>query len=68
MFPSPPLYIDDNTAVDVTGDGSYIIWDEGFSFYSDFTISLWGRNFTKDSNITLYLDKRVKYIVRDSII
>ena len=49
--PSPPLYIDDNTAVDVTGDGSYIIWDEGFSFYSDFTISLWGRNFTKDSNI-----------------
>lgn len=49
--PSPPLYIDENTAVDVTGNGSYIIWDRGFSLYSDFTASLWGREFTENSNI-----------------
>lgn len=49
--PSPPLYIDENTAVDVTENGSYIIWDKGFSLYSDFTASLWGREFTEDSNI-----------------
>lgn len=49
--PSPPLYIDENTAVDVTENGSYIIWDEGFSLYSDFTASLWGREFTENSNI-----------------
>jgi hypothetical protein len=49
--PSPPLYIDENTAVDVTENGSYIIWDKGFSLYSDFTASLWGREFTENSNI-----------------
>lgn len=49
--PFPPLYIDENTAVDVTGNGSYIIWDRGFSLYSDFTASLWGREFTENSNI-----------------
>lgn len=49
--PSPPLYVDENTAVDVTENGSYIIWDEGFSLYSDFTASLWGREFTENSNI-----------------
>ena len=49
--PSPPLYIDENTAVDVTENGSYIIWDRGFSLYSDFTASLWGREFTENSNI-----------------
>ena len=49
--PYPPLYVDGNTAVDVTGNGSYIIWDEGFNIYSDFTASLWGREFTENSNI-----------------
>ena len=49
--PSPPLYVDDNTAVDVTANGSYVIWDNGFSLSEDFTASLWGYNFNINSNI-----------------
>lgn len=50
-YPVPPIYVDDNTAVDLTSDGSYVIWDDGFSLQENFTASLWGRNFKSDSTI-----------------
>ena len=49
--PTPPAFVDDNTAVNLTGDGSYVIWKEGFAIPNDFTASLWGRSFNKDSTI-----------------
>lgn len=49
--PSPPIYVDGNTAVDLTGDGSYVLWDSGFSLNEDFTASLWGHDFNENSTI-----------------
>lgn len=49
--PEPPNYVDNNTAVDVTGNGEYIVWDTGYSINGDYTISLWGRDFNEDSTI-----------------
>lgn len=52
--PSPPIYVDGNTAVDVTEDGSYVIWNIGFDISSDFTASLWGKDFNENSNIITF--------------
>lgn len=52
--PDPPIYVDGNTAVDLTGDGSYVIWDSGFDITTDFTASLWGRDFIPNSNIITF--------------
>lgn len=49
--PSPPIYVDDDTAVDLTEEGSYVLWDNGFLLNEDFTASLWGNNFNENSNI-----------------
>lgn len=43
--PSPPIYIDDDTAVDARTSGRYVAFDEGYSIDGDFTASLWGRDF-----------------------
>lgn len=53
--PDPPVYVDDNTAVDVTDDGAYVIWNEGFDINTDFTASLWGKDFNTDSNIITFI-------------
>lgn len=42
--PDPPKYID-NKEVDLTDDGSWIQWDEGFNIQNDFTMRIWGRSF-----------------------
>ena len=49
--PSPPIYVDDNTAIDLTGEGSYVLWNSGYEINGDFTASLWGRNFNENSKI-----------------
>lgn len=49
--PSPPIYVDDNTAIDLTGEGSYVLWNSGYEINGDFTASLWGRNFNENSQI-----------------
>lgn len=54
--PSPPIYIDGNTAVDVTGTGDYVIWDTGYNINGNFTASLWGRNFNENSTIITMTD------------
>ena len=42
--PDPPKYID-NKEVDLTDDGSWVQWDEGFNMQNDFTMRIWGRSF-----------------------
>ena len=49
--PSPPIYIDNNTAIDITGTGDYVLWDSGYKINGDFTASLWGRNFNENNEI-----------------
>lgn len=54
--PTPPNYVDNNTAVDVRNNGQYIEWNSGFELNSDFTASLWGRDFNENSNIITMTD------------
>lgn len=68
--PSPPIYVDGNTAVDVTEDGSYVIWNIGFDISSDFTASLWGKDFNENSNIITFTttsDNEIKINYRKDI-
>lgn len=48
--PSPATYIDD-TLIDLSANGSYVKFDEGFMIPSDFTIQCIGRDFTDYSTI-----------------
>lgn len=54
--PTSPNYVDNNTAVDVRNNGQYIEWNSGFELNSDFTASLWGRDFNENSNIITMTD------------
>lgn len=54
--PTSPIYVDDNTAVDVRADGRYVEWNSGFELSNDFTASLWGRDFNQDSDIITMID------------
>lgn len=42
--PDPPKYID-NKEVDLTDNGSWVQWEEGFNIQNDFTMRIWGRSF-----------------------
>lgn len=48
--PDPPTYIDD-TLIDLSDEGSNVVWSEGFVINKDFTFSIWGRNFNPNTNI-----------------
>lgn len=51
--PSPPTYIGNN-AVDLTAEGSWVNWNNNqFDFSSDWTLNLFGKNFTPNSNIVI---------------
>lgn len=50
VVPPPPVYIDDKE-LDLTQEGSYVVWDEGYQVNGDFTGILIGRNFTPYSTI-----------------
>lgn len=52
----PPIYIDDNTAVDARNNGQYVEWDSGFELNDNFTASLWGRDFNENSDIITMID------------
>lgn len=56
-YPDPPIYVDDDTAVDLRQDGNYVSWQEGFSISGDFTASLWGRSFIPNKTIILLENK-----------
>ena len=48
--PDPPTYIN-NEEIDLTEDGSYVQWNEGYEVTDDFTGILVGRDFTPYSTI-----------------
>lgn len=50
--PSPPIYIDDKK-IDLTGDGSWVRWNDGFSINQNFTMGIWGEQFKPNSTIAL---------------
>lgn len=49
--PEPPIYIDEQK-VDLTESGSWVKWLQGFNIKSDFTLRIWGNNFTNNEIIT----------------
>lgn len=49
--PEPPIYVDNNTAVDTTGDGAYVGWGRGYVLPTNWTLGLWGRKYTPDTEI-----------------
>lgn len=53
VIPGPPIYID-NEELDLTQEGSYIVWDEGYKVDGDFTGILVGRDFTPYSTILTF--------------
>ena len=46
-FPSPPTYIG-GTEVDLSIDGTYVRWVEGYNITNGFTMGLWGRSYTRN--------------------
>ena len=50
--PEPPTYID-NKEVDLTENGSWVKWDEGFNIQNDFILRVWGRDFTENEPIII---------------
>lgn len=61
--PSPPIYVDDDTAVDARVSGRYVEWDSGFNIGTDFTASLWGRDFNENSDIITMIDDEGNNVV-----
>lgn len=49
--PDPPTYVDNNTMVDLTQEGSWVLYPDGYQVTGDFTIGVWGRDFTDYSTI-----------------
>lgn len=55
--PDPPKYVDDNTMVDLTEEGSWVLYPDGYEVTGDFTIGLWGKSFQDYQNIlTMWSD------------
>ena len=48
--PEVPTY-NDNQEVDLRADGSYVEWAKGYKVTDDWTMRLWGRDFTPNSEI-----------------
>ena len=63
-IPDPPDYVDGNTAVNVTGIGDYVLWNNGFNIADDFTASLWGRDFNDNSTIITMSDGNQTMTIR----
>lgn len=49
--PDPPKYVDDNTAVDLTDKDAYVEWVEGYVLPRDWTLGLWGKTYTPNTDI-----------------
>lgn len=49
--PSPPTYVQSDTAVDLTASSSWVQWGTGYSLTDNFTLQIWGSNFTANSNV-----------------
>lgn len=74
-YPSPPTYVTygEETYVNLSQNGSYVFWDNGFSTSTtDWTLSLWGRNFNNNQEICILKNSNtnnlisMEYIVENS--
>lgn len=59
--PTPPIYVD-NSKVDLTSDGSYVKFEEGFNVTNDFLIQAIGESMTKNSTVMI-LDDNINQII-----
>lgn len=48
--PDPPEYID-GEKIDLSEDGSYVEWNEGYNINGNFTMRVWGEHFKENSTI-----------------
>jgi hypothetical protein len=48
--PETPIYIDDKE-IDLTAEGSYAEWKQGYSVSNNFLVRIWGRDFKENSEI-----------------
>ena len=48
--PETPTYID-NQEIDLRGEGNYVEWVEGYTVTDNWTMRIWGREFTPNSEI-----------------
>lgn len=53
VVPPPPIYIDDKE-LNLTQEGSYVVWDEGYQVNGNFTGIIVGRSFTPFSTILTF--------------
>lgn len=56
VFPPPPIFIT-NSELDLTAQGSYLEWNEGFALNGDFTCLLKCRALNDYSNIVQFIDE-----------
>lgn len=72
--PDPPTYIIDgeDSYVSLTSNGEYVEWDNGFTTSTtDWTLSIWGKNFTNNEEITILKNVNnnntvtIKYVVEN---
>ena len=59
-YPSPPVYVKNNTAVYAKTDGYYVGWS-GIYQTGDFCIRIWGYDFNSDKMIFTYTRTNVLY-------
>lgn len=62
VVPEPPIYINDKE-LDLTQEGSYVVWDEGYQVTGNFTGIIIGRNFTPYSTIFTFTNVQDKSTV-----
>lgn len=50
-YPDPPTYLADKM-IDLTTDGSYVKWAEGYQLPNDYTMKIWGKAFKANTDQT----------------
>lgn len=61
--PTPPIYVDNNTAVDVSNPNYYVEWNTNYQIAGDFTARLWGYDLNIDSTIIRFNDTNNNTII-----
>lgn len=61
--PDPPIYVYNNTAVDVREQNYYVKWN-GLSQKEDFCIRIWGYDFNSNESIFNYMQDNIAYNIQ----
>lgn len=49
--PTPPVYVDGNTAIYLYQQGAYVRWSDGVSIDGNWTMGIWGRSFVYNKTV-----------------